>query len=205
MRMIFALAVWVITAIVATEMISSQLFGLATWLGFVALSFPFFVVSVPEVTGLIVLNLITGKLKALAQGLRFKYPWDKVREENFFLLKLVTERHEEDYAAKDGPKMKTKWSYQYIPDRRRLDAYITVDHSTIDDGFTDIISGILSEVVGKKEAVKARTDLEEIQKEVLTTLEARRVRARGKEVTLSEKLENQYGVDFKVFAIADID
>ncbi len=169
---------------------------------FAGLVLKFFLVSVPEVTGLILLNQFTGELRPVGSGLRLKLPWETYREENFFSLKLVTKKFSETYAAGDGPMMEVKASYQYNPDERRLDKYIAVDETTIEQGFTDVFSGILSEIIGAKEAESVRKDLQKIQEEVIKKLDAS---ALTTATSFKEKLENQYGVNWRLFAIADID
>ncbi|HXF44106.1 MAG TPA: hypothetical protein VNK70_01445 [Candidatus Paceibacterota bacterium] len=182
----------------------------------VGVSFLFFTVLVPEVTGLIVLNFFTGELFAFKPGLHFKYPWDIVRDENFFPLELVTKGHEETYAAKDGPMMKVKWSYQYWPDENRLTDFIRVDNSTIDAGFVDVFSSILSEVIGGWErsdptgkmewSESVRREVMAVETEVIHRFQDLKLyQVRGNSVSGKDKLEEQYGVNFKLFKIADID
>lgn len=205
-RRLVAIIAWGVIIPLGLSLIPGpMLFKIGLWITLIGTSFPFFTVLVPEVTGLIALNFFTGELHPFGPGLQFKYPWDIVRDENFIPLEIVTKDHKEDYAAKDGPMMKVKWSYQYVPNAGRLDRFIAVDESTIDRGFTDVISSILSEVIGGRLSEEAREKVEEIQREVLRRLEAMVAKANGQTVGMQEKLERQYGVNFKLLAIADID
>jgi hypothetical protein len=199
----------------------------------------FLAVMVPEVTGVVFLNLVTSEMKPFGAGIRFKYPWESLRR--IVSLKLVTERHKETYAAHDGPFLLTKWSYQYEPRLGQLGAFIAVDKTTIDDGFTDVISSILSDIIGNaaehfpddigdedKKAAKGhesewmREHVEFIELGVLQKLHERKVFEEGKSrnnneeglqpddqpkkvKSMRDKLEETYGVNFKLFSLADID
>lgn len=202
----FALVGWLSSAFnfALMEWLNPTL-AIAVWIFVVARTYQQFMVYVPEVTGLLALSALTGELNAFGPGLHWKYPWEAIREENFFPLELKTERHEEDYVSQDGRMMLTKWSYQYETDGNNLESFIKVDHSTIDEGFQDIISGILSEVIGGMIGADARTHVKEVQDQVLAELSTRTAPSRGIQTTLGKKLENQYGVNFRLFALADID
>ena len=167
---------------------------------------PFFLVLVPEVTGLVVLNYFTGKLRAIRPGLRPRWPWEVVRKDNYFSLELVTrEVLEETYAAKDGPQMKVKWSIQYRPDEGKLTSYIAVDATTIEKGFRDVISSALSAEIANMDAEPARRGIKAIEQAVLRALEKEPMRSHGMDASTKEKLEGEYGVNFVLFKIADID
>ena len=168
------------------------------------LALKFLLVSVPEVTGLILLNQFNGKLRPVGSGLKRKWPWETYQEKNFFSLELVTKGFSETYAAEDGPIMEVRASYQYNPDQKKLDRYITVDETTIEKGFTDVFSGILSEIIGKKKAEDARKDIQTMEKEVIEKLDASTLTT-AVVSSFKEKLENQYGVNWRIFSIADID
>ncbi len=169
---------------------------------FFGLVLKFFLVSVPEVTGLVLLNQFTGKLRPVGSGLNRKWPWETYREKNFFSLELTTKKFVETYASKNGPMMEVKASYQYNPDEQQLDHYITVDETTIEQGFTDVFSGILSEIIGGKKAEDVRKRIKEVEDEVIKRLDTS---ALTTTTSFKEKLENQYGVNWRLFAIADID
>ena len=119
---------------------------------------PFISVNVPAVTGLVLLNVFKDagpkqkdNLRPVGPGIHLKWPWESVREENFFLLELVTEKFEETYAAWDGPLMLAKVSFQYQPTVKRLLAFIAVDKTTINEGFKGVFSSFLSETIGARE------------------------------------------------------
>lgn len=206
-RVIFAVAVWAGLFLLGALIPGHWLIGIGAWITATGLSLPLFLVLVPEVMGLVTLNFFNGNLFAFGSGVKIKFPWDIVRDENFFSLELVTEQHQETYATKDGPLMLTKWSYQYRPHEKKLDKYITVDKTTIDNGFTDVFSSILSEAIGGKNAEPARQEIAAIEAEVMEQFHAQTMGGPNGPQTQSpkEKLEDEYGVNFKLFKLPDID
>ncbi|MFH1192947.1 MAG: SPFH domain-containing protein [Candidatus Jorgensenbacteria bacterium] len=209
-RTIFALDCWsalFLLPLIILPMVGLNEFwiGVGVWLMAVGSTGRLFVFLVPEVTGAVALNLITGELKAFPSGIQFKYPWERALEENYFSLKLVTQEFKETYAAEDGPMMLVRASYQYRPDINRLDTYIAVDKETIKDGFSDVVSSVLSGLIGKRDAQAARTEVKEIEQEVIKLIDGTKTVVHGNEKTLKDKLETQYGVNFQIFSIPDID
>lgn len=206
-RMIVALATWAAIAVTVYLFLpfENPLLFLGISVVLVGITIPSFTVFVPEVTGAIGLNIFTGTLYAFKPGAHFKYPWERVLEENYFKLKLVTQEFEETYAASDGPMMHVKASYQYAPRLDGLNVYITVDEKTIKEGFTDVVSSILSELISVEKAEDARTNVKKIENEVVRRIDNDAAVVNGEVKTLKDKLELQYGVNFRIFSIADID
>ncbi len=200
-----AVAFWGSSLLAASYISENTYLNLAAWVLLFGVTFRFFLVAVPEVTGLAVLNFFTGELRELRSGLRFKFPWEVVRRENFVSLELVKQEREETYASQDGPMLKVKYSYQYRPALGRLVKYIQVDESVINAGFTDITSSLLSEILGGKVAVYAREHVKEVEGQVVERLKNDRVDVGGVKQTWKEKLEELYGINFKLVAMADID
>lgn len=191
----------------------------ALWGLNVSLSVPYWLVKVPEVTGLVFMNPLKspgrddkGKtkmenpdnLRAVGPGFHVHWPWETVRKENFFSLELVTPKERTDlYASRDGVQLQIRWSYQYRPNLDRLKTFIGIDESTIRRGFEGMIGGCFSEAIGSKLSVEAREQIEQIQNDVLELFkkpgQVNGVKSR------KEKLEDDYGVDFKIIVVADID
>lgn len=172
----------------------------------IGITFPYIAVIVPEVTGLIVFNEITGTMTSRGPGFNFLYPWETIREGNFFSLEILRKGFEETYASQDGPLMLVKPAYQYAPSVARLVKFRAVDDSVIEKGFTDVISSLLSSVISKKSAEESRTKIKETEQEVLKIFtEERTIRIGENTVSRREQLEDEYGIDFKLFTITDID
>lgn len=186
-----------------------------------ALTMNFFLVSVPEVTGLILLNQLTHEMRGLRQGLHVKFPWETGydNDENFFSLKRITKKHSEDYAAWDGPMLKVKYSFQYEAreESEMLIKFIRVDETTIDEGINDMVSSSLSQTIGNpadlqnpsapRTAVNLRGRVKDVEQEVLDTLKRddQVKRLDGSTCSLWQKLEEDFGINIKLIAIADID
>ncbi|KKU91596.1 MAG: hypothetical protein UY23_C0001G0202 [Candidatus Jorgensenbacteria bacterium GW2011_GWA1_48_11] len=180
---------------------------------------PFISVNVPAVTGLVLLNVFKDagpkqkdNLRPVGPGIHLKWPWESVREENFFPLELVTEKFEETYAAWDGPLMLAKVSFQYQPTVKRLLAFIAVDKTTINEGFKGVFSSFLSETIGARElggqesgSVFVRTHVKVVEQAVTDKIDTYKVMANGEQTSAKEKLEDLYGVNFRLFNVADID
>ena len=208
-RAVLTYVIWAVMLAVIVVLTSWKLQSIAIWwvqislwLIVVGLTLQYFIVLVPEITGLRALNQFTGEIKkAFIPGINFKFPWETVKEENFFSLETVTKKLEETYASADGPMMHVKASYQYHPHQDRLDKYMAVDETTIEIGFHDVLSSLLSQIISGKDALTAREKIKEIEQGVLRMFDEKTI----KNISLREKLEDQYGINFKLFTVADID
>jgi len=89
--------------------------GTVIWMEAFAQSFHLFVVSVPEVTGLITLNYFVRptpidpytNLHVYPPGLSFKFPWEQVKEGLYINLRIVTLTFFEDFSTKSSPSKVT--------------------------------------------------------------------------------------------------
>lgn len=161
-----------------------------------------FLVSVPEATALLLINVL-GKTthdnpfsnqRGVGPGLHFKWPWEQAKVGNYINLRLITQDREEDYPSKAGPMMKVKWSFQYRPRIDLLPQYIGVDETTINTGIADMGSSFLSrEISGKKV-----TEVKSKQKEIEDGL-------KGIYEVEERKLETLYGIDVMQVALHDVD
>lgn len=201
-RAVFAVGCAILlTTVTSFIPIDIVLVKIGIWLMMVSFFWSDFITSVPEITGLVVINIFTGLLKAFGPGWHFKYPWEKVKEENFFSLDPRTEKIEETYAAIDDI-LSFKGLYQYVPDPRNLDKFIVYrDENAIKHGLKTEISGIISDAIGSKKSEDARKQIKDIEKEVINHIDT--VCVGG--VAIKHKLEGDYGINFKLFSIADID
>mgnify|MGYP001611900265 CR=1 FL=1 len=124
---------------------------------------PNFLVSVPEITGLITINALTGSLDTYATGLHLRYPWEQVKLGNYINLRQVTEEIEETYPALDA-LMHVKWIFQYTPLVRGLPQYISADDNSIKSGLRGTGSSVLAEQIGSKKGEDAKKSQEAIEK-----------------------------------------
>lgn len=196
-------------------------FGL--WILMVGESLIYFLVGVPEVTGLITINQLVqpqtldpyANQKVYLNGLWFKFPWEKVNEDLFINLRIVAQSFEEDFPAKDGPKIPTNGEVFWRPDERLLPRHIAVDASIINRGLVAIATGSLSQKISRHLARTARGKVDVFQREVLdrfeapigddikpTSHEAAIAAAAGVSIITYEWL---WGIDFLGVRIGDVD
>ncbi len=206
-RMYVALLFWILVAIIAI-MVASTLFGkygltigLALGILNFGLSVKYFLISVPEVTGLLTINLFGGKLFPYGPGLHFKYPWEIVKEKNYFSLEAVTVKREEfaTFVSRDGVPLLVDWTFQYRPDEEKLDTFIGFNRGEIEKGFADLLSGNISAAIAEQDAIPARANIQVIRDELQKPFED--TAAVG---SPGIKLEEKYGVQVVNTAIADI-
>lgn len=180
-----------------------MIFPLVVLVVVAALSAKYFLVSVPEVTGLLTVNTFTGELKPYGTGLHFRLPWEQVKEGNFINLRVITESMEESYPSQDGPVMFVKWSFQYRPSaeaiydnegKSPLERYISADDNTIKMGLKDVGSSILSANIAGYPAENCKKNQQEIEKELRKEFEE--MKPTPKEL---------YGIDLIRVSLADVD
>lgn len=173
-------------------------------LSLVALNIKHFMVSVPEVTGLLTVNVATGRLKPYGPGLHLRWPWEQLKEGLFINLRIITESMEETYPSKDGPEMLVKWSFQYVASTEAtydskgmspLERYISSDDNTIKNGLKDVGSSILSADIAKLDG----EDCKEKQKELEDRLE------KEFETKAPPTPWDLYGIEIIRVALADVD
>lgn len=184
--------------------------GTALWLYGNGKVIKYFMVSVPEVTGLVTLNLLTGRMNAYGAGLHFILPWEQVKEGNYINLRVVkTDIMTETFPSKDGPVMIVKWFLQYASSVELLTAYIAVSEEVINDGLNEVASSFLTmkirdmnaEDVRDKEEKKAlENDLFEHFRQTVT-IPVIQPDGTSKDIPLEE----YYGISIKLVTIADAD
>ncbi len=161
-----------------------------------------FLVSVPEATALLLINVL-GKTahdnpfsnqRGVGPGLHFKWPWEQAKVGNYINLRLITQDREEDYPSKAGPMMKVKWSFQYRPLVDLLPQYIGVDETTINTGIADMGSSFLSREISGKKVTAIKSKQKEIEEGLKGIYEAE-----------GKKLEMLYGIDVMQVALHDVD
>ena len=165
-------------------------FVLGTWAFIMSFSIRPFMVSVPEVTALVTINLLTGELKAYETGLWFRYPWEQVKMGNYINLRLLPLGAEENYPAKDGPLMHTKWQAPY----RVVNAinFIKVGREAVEGILQKAGSGVLSAYIAKHDSDKVKDNQEGVEKKL-------------QEKFSKMELEELCGVKIPVVSLADLD
>lgn len=202
MRIVFAVLFWLTVFILASrvgvEIFGSSLAGLLLWIGAMAFLVRPFLISVPEVTGLVTINLLVkigGKTYyCYPTGIHFRFPWEQVKIGNYINLRLITDSKKETYPAMDGPLMQTEWSFQYRPLVDRLDHYIAVDETTINKGLVDVGSSVLSAKIASMKADDCKTSQRQIEADLRTQFEG-----------MTPSPEELYGIEMVRVALSDLD
>lgn len=197
-RLLFYLLWAGIMAALAVNFVPRTFWAMEAWLVLMAFSTPSFMVSVPEVTGLVAVNHFTGRMVIYGTGLFFRFPWEQVRIGNYINLRLVTKGAEEDYPSKTS-KMHAKWSFQYEPMLDYLDRYIAADATTIIKGLQDVGSSILSREIRRRSADDCKDQQEKIEASLVQEYEDEAV----KKLELHPR--ELYGVDIKRVSLSDLD
>ncbi|TSC54948.1 MAG: hypothetical protein LiPW30_414 [Parcubacteria group bacterium LiPW_30] len=140
-------------------------FSFGFWLLAVSHFLPYFLVSVPEVTSLITVNLFGGELKEYPTGIHFKYPWEQTKSGNYINLRIFAKEFEkgETYPALDGVMLHVVWSFQYRGMKGNIGKYIAVDKTVIDRGLHDIGSSFLAQIIANLTAETARKNIKRIE------------------------------------------
>ncbi len=160
----WAVVLFVSTAVgsVVTESVTG---GFA--FGLIVMSFTInaFLVSVPEITGLITVNVLLTEQEALniyGTGMHFRFPCEQVKKGNFINLRQVTVSIEETYPSKDS-LMLCKIEFQYTPSLEGLGRYISASASTIQTGLSAIVGSVLSSQISSRTSQEAKVDQEKIE------------------------------------------
>lgn len=204
-RVTFALlccALVLALAIMAGLAVFGSLFwGLLIWAIAMAYAPRAFLVSVPEVTGLLTINLLNGELRPYGTGIHFRFPWEQVKEGNYINLRTITpEQRKESYPSADGPAMIVKWSFQYIPRLELLPRFIAVDQTTIDKGLGDVGSSFLSAEIARRNTIDCKENQAVIERGLQEAFEGPFSRS-----AVGETVEQFYGIDIVRISLADVD
>jgi hypothetical protein len=121
-RALFAMLVWSLALAVIPLCIAvlgplwGFTVGTSAWILMLTHTLHYFVVSVPEVTGLITINLLLRPTEldryanqhVYQTGLSFRFPWEQVKLGLYINLRIVTQTFEEDFSAKGSPATEKK-------------------------------------------------------------------------------------------------
>lgn len=184
--------------------------GTALWLYGNGRFIEYFMVSVPEVTGLVTLNLLTGEMNTYGTGLQFILPWEQVKEENYINLMIMkTDDKTETFPSKDGPVVIAKWSLQYASSVEQLPAYIAVDEETINKGLNEVASSFLALKIRdtNSEDVREKTKKQELETDLFQNFRQTATVPVGQpDGSIADiPLEEFYGISIKLVTIADVD
>lgn len=185
-------------------------FGTAAWVFVMGRIFRYFTVSVPEVTGLVTVDLLTGNMHTYGTGLKFRSPTEQVKEGNFINLRTMkTDDKQETFPCKDGPVVQVKWSSQYKTSVEQLSQYITVDEEIINKGINEVTSSFLAlKIRGmNSEAIRGVETKSELEQSVLEHFRNSATVPMKDEggIVHEVPIEKAYGIKILMITIADVD
>lgn len=165
-------------------------------------SFMLSTLSVPAAHGAIALNIFTGKETPYPPGVGFKWPWERVTENDYFDLYEYTEKSTCLSAAKDGPNMEIGYSVQWRPSVELLPQYRKMlhgDREAIRVGLVNRASNIIDQKIARRKADNMRGQTGKLEEHVVSVFEE------SKDGEGMGDLERAFGVDILRIQIASID
>ncbi len=124
-----------------------------------------FLVSVPEITGLVTINIFTGELAVYGTGFSVRFPWEQVEEGNYINMRQVPKIIEETYPSTDST-MATKWQFLYTPTLDGLPKYISADDDTIKTGLAGLGGSVLGFEIGIRSSAQCKAEKDLIENKV---------------------------------------
>lgn len=226
LRAAFALLSWVMM-LVLFQLITMSLMrldwalwtGTSLWLVTVGFTLHHFVVGIPEVTALIAINIFKRSTEydkycnqtVYLTGLSFKFPWEQAKDGLYINLRLIAQPFNEDFPAKDGPPVNARGVILWRPVAKFLPQHIAVDASVINRGLADIVTGLLSTMIGKETALEARQKMNDFQNDITKAMESSNTILKKaievQEAGLAPKdatYEWLFGIDLDAVRLADV-
>ncbi|MCF7835692.1 MAG: hypothetical protein K9M15_01045 [Candidatus Marinimicrobia bacterium] len=209
MRGLFAIFVWVFSAtiicalhIFAMGFLYGILLGCA-WSAFlVSKNSKYFLLSVPEVTGLYTVNLITGELKTYRTGMHFRFPWEQVKDKAYVNTRMVMVKVRETYPSKNGPVLIVDWEVHYKPAIKGLPRFISFAEKDINGKLIGIGGSHISDKIANQTDTKSVQNRTEIEDGLWDAFE-NHILIDPDEGDM--KIEDFYGIDIKKVALSNID
>lgn len=182
--------------------------GTALWVYMSGKSLKAFMVSVPEVTGLVTVDLITGGMHTYGPGLHFRQPWEQVKDGNYINLRTMkTDDKQETFPCKDGPVVIVKWSLQYRSSVEQLREYIAVDEETINKGLNEVASSFLALKIRNMgaEEIRKNENKKVLEENLLSHFQTSATVPVKRTDGTDTPLEKFYGISILLVTIADVD
>jgi hypothetical protein len=181
--------------------------GTAFWIWVAGQALPYFSVSVPEVTGLVTINYLTGNMKTYATGFQFRFPWEQVKYGNYINLRMMTtDNMQETFPCADGPVVIVKWANQYRTTVKKLPAYISVSEAIINRGLNEVSSGSLSLKIRSmnSEEIRSQAKKKELEEAVFHDFETATIEDPNNPGRTG-RIDEIYGIDITLVPISDVD
>lgn len=175
------------------------LMGVALWLAVFLSILKLHLVTVPEITGLVTLDVFRGVMHAYGAGWKIKYLWEQAKDENYINLRLIPSNGTYELVSKDGVKVKYTYTIQYRGRLRLLPIYIRVDKKDINEALGAIVRSVIAIGAMGKTADHLRSDVEVegLLKSLREQLGQEGNDANGHEI------EYRYGIDIEVVSLSE--
>ncbi len=190
------------------------LIGLVLWIIAVTQTIRVFLVSVPEITGLNVVNVLKsskipyGTMSTFLTGLGIKYPWEHYNlpsdgdgHSSFIDLRSVVQAFIETAPSKDGITMIAAGTVVYRPIPRLLPKHVTVSDTVIKQQLVAIATGKSAQEIFKYRSEIVKKQTQKIEKALKDHFEV----AKTSGLDGSKSLEELYAVDVLEVTLADVD
>lgn len=172
--------------------------GLALWLTTMAIIIPQLIVSVPEITGLITVNLLAnGKLRSYSTGFQIKYLWEQAKQGNFINLRLIPTSNTLTFVTSDGVEVSYTYTIQYRGRLKLLGIFIRVALGDVNEALGAIARYVISQgVMGKKaDELRSDTEVKKLQEKLNDEL--------GQTSRFGHQIEYRYGIDIEVVSLSE--
>lgn len=194
----FLLIPWVagLTSHITTSQAGQWLMGLGIWLAVFLSILKLHLISVPEITGLVTLDVFRGVMHAYGSGWKIKYLWEQANDENYINMRLLPTSDSHALVTKDGVKVTFTYTVQYRARLRLLPIYIRVDKEDIDGALDAIVRSAISLKAMGRTADELRSDekVEEMNQALREEL--------GQD-GYGHEIEFRYGIDIEVVSISE--
>lgn len=186
------------TSYLSNNLLAQLLAGTALWLvGFAGLLY-LHVISVPEITGLVTLSVLTGTMHAYGAGWKIRYLWEQVKEENFINLRLIPTNKTFKFVTKDGVEVQYTFTVQYRGRLNLLPVFIRVDKADIDEAIHAIVRSVVA-----ISAMDRTADEQRIKANVELLLKDLRKELGQDDDGVGHEIEYRYGIDIEVVSLSE--
>jgi hypothetical protein len=181
---------------ISTSFYGQWLMGLALGLAFFLSVLKIHLISVPEIAGLVTLDVFRGVMHAYGSGWKIKYLWEQANDENYINLRLVPTKGTYTLVSKDGVEVTYTYTIQYRARLRLLPIYIRTEKTDIDEQLGAIARSVIAVGTMKKNADDLRSDekVEELNKALRNQL--------GQDEN-GHEIEYRYGIDIEVISLSE--
>jgi len=187
--------------------------GTDIWIVLVSFAVPYFSLSVPEVTGLMVQNYFKqstqedafANMMVYPTGFHPRMPWKKIV--SYIDLRQVTIPFNEDFPARNGVLIRFRGNVLYLPQIEWIPIYIAVSAETIKATLMSVVTSWLSQKVGRSKTPEtARRQIRAFQEGLMRRFEEvkEELAKEERESGVGQIFERRLGINITRVVIADV-